>query len=304
MVQVLLLAVLIYWFFRFVRLNGLLFGYVLLYLACGALWWLTACLNLPFVQMCTRQAVVYVMPLVGVLLFQNDLRRLMIYMARGYIAFSKRNSSYQLERNRREFIDEIVKAVCALTHHESWRRYLLSEYKYSAYRDLPEKSTGALIALQSSVEIQRDLDTSSVGAAGLGVPLSCRVEWTLLRTIFYPGTPLHDGGVIIDRGGTIICAGCRFPAADNDPAQIAHTRHNAGIGLSAKVPDAWVIVVSEETGRVSICSQGRIIRQEGPRQMREALCQFYGVGVENEQEQSRSMGFLRRIMRTIYDGAA
>lgn len=298
--QILLLAFLIYWVLRFVRLNGVYFGYFLTYVFASGIYVLAGFLHLPFVVVVMRQVLVYFLPLLGALFFQNDLRRLMVYLARGYITLSRRNTTRQLEQNRRDLVNELVKTVCALTHHESWRRFLLNEYGYTAYRDLPERSTGALIALQASMDIRRELEYSSIGQSGMGAMLSCRVEWLLLRTIFYPGSPLHDGGVIIDRSGTIIGAGCRFPAAEADHEQIAHTRHNAGLGLSIKVPDAYVIVVSEETGRVSVCANGQIVRTDSPQHLRQALCRFYGVAGDDEPQADD--GAVRKLMRVVFDG--
>ena len=81
----------------------------------------------------------------------------------------------------------------------------------------------------------------------------------LITSLFYPRSPLHDGGVIIS-GSRIAAAGCLFPLSQKEPAQKGMgTRHRAAIGI-AEETDAVVVVVSEETGSLSIAYNGRIRR--------------------------------------------
>ncbi len=297
MMQVLLLTIFFYILFRFIRVNVLNFGYSVFYAICLVLYGLCKYFQLGFLIEMMYVVVAFAMPLLGIFLFQNDLRHLMIRLARGYVAYSRNEHAKERNEKRQELVDELVKTVCALTTHDNWRSYLFTKYGLP-YRDLPDRNTGALIALQMTTEIQRELDASAVGVAGIGEELSCKSNWMLLRTIFYTGTPLHDGGVIINRNGMIIRAGCRFPAFEADDAKIAHTRHNAGLGLSAQVPDAWVLVVSEESGRVSICESGEIKRQSSPRELYQNLCKFYGLPSEDASSEGkrsvlqRSMAFV------------
>jgi uncharacterized protein (TIGR00159 family) len=127
----------------------------------------------------------------------------------------------------------------------------LDHLSSSIYR-MSEKKIGALIAIQNDDSLQE--------YAQKAVLLSAQFSTELLETIFSPNTPLHDGAVIItDR--TIIAAGVILPLAE-DTSQVAKsmgTRHRAGLGLS-QTTDALVIVVSEETGKVSIAREGIMTR--------------------------------------------
>lgn len=110
---------------------------------------------------------------------------------------------------------------------------------------------GALVA------IERD-----VGLGGLienGTQLNADLTAELLNTIFWPGSVLHDMGVVI-RGGKIAAAGVQFPLAEGqDLAQELGSRHRAALGLSEDT-DAVIVVVSEETGTISVAENGRLIR--------------------------------------------
>ncbi len=129
----------------------------------------------------------------------------------------------------------------------------------SAYK-LSQKHVGALIVLEN----QDSLDEYSSKAVQLQASLSSE----LLESLFETTTPLHDGGVII-RGMTIISAATIFPLAD-DSSQIARsmgTRHRAGLGIS-QLSDAVVIIVSEESGQVSIAREGIMTRGIKPDRFR------------------------------------
>jgi len=119
-----------------------------------------------------------------------------------------------------------------------------------AVMDLSREKTGALIA------IEREIGTRSVRETG--TRLDAEVSADLLRTIFFPHTKLHDGGVIVS-GNRIAAAGCTFPLTQREiPVRKHGTRHRAAVGMSEET-DALVIVVSEETGAVSFAYKGRLL---------------------------------------------
>ncbi|MDH7571312.1 MAG: diadenylate cyclase, partial [Armatimonadota bacterium] len=100
----------------------------------------------------------------------------------------------------------------------------------------------------------------------------------LLLTIFYPGTPLHDGAVVI-RGREIIAAECVLPLSDNPRISSSlHTRHRAALGLAERT-DAAVLVVSEETGNISLAYDGRLLTALSPEVVRDKL---FGLLQQNE----------------------
>ena len=116
--------------------------------------------------------------------------------------------------------------------------------------ELSKTRTGALIVLERDIEIKDIIAT--------GVQIDSEISPQLIVNIFVPNTPLHDGAIVIS-GGRIKAAACMLPlAGDKDIARELGTRHRAAIGIS-KESDAIAIVVSEETGKVSIAKDGVLI---------------------------------------------
>jgi diadenylate cyclase len=135
-------------------------------------------------------------------------------------------------------------------YHPMDRRTLV-DHLVEASLALAENKVGGLIA------VEREIGTRAVQETG--TPLNAPVVPELLTTIFFPHTPLHDGGVIIS-GDRIAAAGCVFPLSFRpDLLKTLGTRHRAAIGLSEET-DAVVIVVSEETGTISVAYRGRLSR--------------------------------------------
>lgn len=121
----------------------------------------------------------------------------------------------------------------------------------SATLDLAKSSTGALIVLENEVKLTEYINT--------GIMLDSSISSQLLINIFEKNTPLHDGAVII-RGNRIVAATCYLPLSDNRKlSKDMGTRHRAGIGIT-EASDCMVIIVSEETGKISIAKEGRVIR--------------------------------------------
>ena len=119
-----------------------------------------------------------------------------------------------------------------------------------AVYELAQKRTGALIVIERDIQIKDIIAT--------GIPLASEVSPQLLVNIFVPNTPLHDGAVVISNN-RIAAAACMLPlAGDQDIAKELGTRHRAGIGIS-KESDSLAIIVSEETGKVSVAKDGTLI---------------------------------------------
>ena len=116
---------------------------------------------------------------------------------------------------------------------------------------MSRKKIGLLIVIERETPLDNIVDT--------GTKIDSLVSQDLLGTIFYPGTPLHDGAVII-RGKRIVAAGCTLPLTEiADMGTMIHTRHKAALGV-AEESDAAVIVVSEETGTISMALEGKLYR--------------------------------------------
>lgn len=116
---------------------------------------------------------------------------------------------------------------------------------------LSKNKIGALVAMERQVGLR--------GIVELGIHLDAEISKELLNTIFWPGSALHDMGVVI-QGDRIIAAGVQFPLAEGEriPQELG-SRHRAAIGLSQDT-DALVIVVSEETGTISVAERGELTR--------------------------------------------
>ncbi len=128
--------------------------------------------------------------------------------------------------------------------------------------------TGALIVMERETGLDDIILT--------GTPLDCEVSQELLGTIFYEGTPLHDGAVII-RGNRIAAAGCRLPTTESsNVSSHVHMRHRAAIGMSEN-SDAITVVVSEERGTISIAANGKLVRGLSETELRRRLQEGFGI---------------------------
>jgi len=114
--------------------------------------------------------------------------------------------------------------------------------------EMGKDKTGALIVVERQIQLTEFVQT--------GIPIDSLVSKQLIMNIFEHNTPLHDGAVIM-RGNRIVAATCYLPLSNNEMEKHFGTRHRAALGIS-EVSDAFVIVVSEETGRISCCFEGRM----------------------------------------------
>lgn len=167
---------------------------------------------------------------VGVLsiaiIFQPEIRRILEKLGRS--AFEEIHS-VQGDEDREKLVNEIVIAV----------------------NELAQSKTGALIVIEQSTGLGE--------ITGSGTVVDARLSANLLENIFAINTPLHDGATII-RKGRIYVAGCVLPLTSNvNISQKLGTRHRAAMGISES-SDALVIVVSEETGVISLAANGRLTR--------------------------------------------
>lgn len=135
---------------------------------------------------------------------------------------------------------------------------------------LSARQHGALIAIQRQDSLDQYIET--------GVQMRAHVTPELLLQIFYPDTPLHDGAVII-AGGRIVAAACVMPLSasgvlNRSPERQMGLRHRAALGIS-EVSDAVSVVVSEQSGSISISHAGRMIRRIDPERLENILSAFF-----------------------------
>ena len=172
-------------------------------------------------------------------IFQPELRRALERLGRTGSLLLRRQEEEAEERTA----SELVRAV----HRLAGQRH------------------GALIALERETGLQEFVET--------GVQIDAEVKAELLRTIFHPNTALHDKAVIV-RDGRILSAGSMLPTTQNPQYSSLGTRHRAAVGLTEE-SDALVIVVSEETGIISVAYNGRMVRRLDMNRLRSVLLAFF-----------------------------
>lgn len=193
-------------------------------------------------------------------IFQEELRRWMDQLGR-FVPFS---GAGQLSDDQRGgVIGEIADAV----------------------RYMARRRHGALIVLERETGLQEYVES--------GVPLNSVVTSELLQTIFFPNTALHDGAVII-RNDVLLAAACTLPisTARHLPDQQMGLRHRASLGIS-EISDAVTVIVSEETGRISVVVGGRFIRGIDA----ERLTMILGEYIHQRQVRGRLTSWFQQFRR-------
>jgi diadenylate cyclase len=164
----------------------------------------------------------------------------------------------------------------------SSRRLALVEMLADAVVMLSKKRVGALLAIQRDISLKEQLET--------GVELDARFSPELAMSVFFPKSPLHDGGMIIadDR---VAGAACVFPVTEKEMQdRSTGLRHRAAIGLTERT-DAIAIVVSEETGSISISENGNLTRNLTDKQFREKIAElFLNHPTTNESDNVEKLG--------------
>lgn len=166
--------------------------------------------------------------LIIIVLFQHDIRRALARVGRGFFpSVSPQQESQMLE--------EVVRAA----------------------QTLAQKRVGALIVLERETQLDDQIEA--------GTPLDATVSKELLTSLFLPYSPLHDGAVVVQEG-RIASAGCILPLTlREDLPEGVGTRHRAAVGITEET-DAVVVVVSEETGTISVVAAGHMVHGlDGPR---------------------------------------
>ena len=178
-------------------------------------------------------------PVILAVIFQTDLRRALL-------ALGKRSPLTSDLEGDVETVEEILKAL----------------------RDMADKQIGALIVLVRHIPLDHIIN--------VGTQIDAKVTSELLNSIFLPYSPIHDGAVIIENG-KLTKAGCLLPLSQNpDIAKSFGTRHRAALGLS-ELSDSYVLVVSEETGKISLVHDAKISYDIEYGELRRTLKKALGV---------------------------
>jgi diadenylate cyclase len=181
-----------------------------------------------------RNMLVY-LAFAAIVIFQSDIRRALAHF--GQAPFFR-------YLNRQEAADETIEEIVV------------------AATMLAAQRTGAIVAIEREIGMRNYIES--------GIPLDATLTYDLLVTIFHPGSPLHDGAVILQEN-RVAAAACFLPLTVNPRvSRELGTRHRAAIGLTEE-NDAVAVVVSEETGQISLALDGRIERNLTPDALRQRM---------------------------------
>jgi len=190
-----------------------------------------------------------------VILFQPELRRGLAQIGRGRLDLLVSKNTYA-----QDTVDSIIKAILSMS----------------------KKRTGALIVFERKTGLKDVLES--------GTKIGASISSELLETLFFKDSPLHDGAVII-REAVVEAAGCFLPLSDNKQiGQELGTRHRAALGIS-EVSDSITIIISEETGVISMAQDGKLIRYLDTKALRDLLEDLYMI---NQGTKSRGLKILRK----------
>ena len=257
---------LFYWFFKAVkgsRAWQLIKGIALLLVAT----WISGFLNFRILN-AILTAIMNIGLIAVIIIFQPELRRALEQL--GTNKFTKFfGIDSDLATKTKEDIYKVVIAVY----------------------ELAKNKTGALIVMERDIQIKDIIST--------GIPMNAEVSPQLLVNIFVPNTPLHDGAVVISNN-KIAAAACMLPlAGDQDIAKELGTRHRAGIGIS-KESDSLAIIVSEETGKVSVAKDGTLIADVREDVLKKILISNIVTKRLNEAKAKKDKKSLKEMVKKIY----
>lgn len=241
--EISVLGFILYRAYRFIagtHAEQLLKGILMLFVALG----LSKLFNLQIIGK-VLEIVVNIVIFSLVVIFQPELRRLLGYLGqKGFL--SKHIATLDSEPEAQKVVDEIVDAV----------------------KHMSKARTGALMVFYNNQEVNNVIE--------VGTKLNSEISTELILTIFHPNTPLHDGAVVI-RQNRILASGVLLPLTEDPKLSWQYgTRHRAAIGMS-EVSDAACIVVSEETGNISIAQGGKLTGIQSLEELRTELEFIYGI---------------------------
>lgn len=233
LLDIFLVALLIYFLYKLLKGTiafNIFMGIIFIYF----LWWLVKFLKMEMLSSILGQFIgVGVIALL--IVFQQEIRKFLLLIGQQNII----TSTHLSIRNLLPWNWRFGRAV-ALNYEELMK----------ACKELSQTNTGALIVLAKASELK--------GFTSTGTVLNADISSRLLISIFYKNSPLHDGAVIIAKN-RISAASCILPVSDNPniPSRLG-LRHRAGIGMSEQ-SDALVIIISEQTGKIALASNGQFI---------------------------------------------
>ncbi len=246
LVDILLVAVLLYQVYLMIRGTvavNIFYGVFILYLS----WLLVKALNMQLLGSILGQFIGLGL-IVLLIVFQQEIRRFLLVLGTRYF------------RSNRMTLDQLF----------SFSSRKESDWDFdplvSAIDKMSKSKTGSLIAIAKKSELRAFAET--------GVLLDSRIHSSIIEAIFQKESPLHDGAMILAKN-RISAAGCVLPVTENPslPAELG-LRHRAAIGMSEH-SDSFVVVVSEETGRIAYANQGQLVQKVKSEELKKILIALF-----------------------------
>jgi diadenylate cyclase len=241
-IDIVLVAIVLFQIYRLIRGTAafsIFLGIFLIYL----FWVLARALNMELISALLGQ-IIGVGMIALIIVFQQEVRRFLLVIGNKYISGSRSSlgrffSSAKGEQASTKEAEEIVRACEAMSLHH----------------------TGALIVISRKSSLE--------AYSGGGELIKAIISAELLETIFFKNSPLHDGAVLIE-SGQILAARCPLPSTDRNLPPRFGMRHRAAVGMSENT-DALIIVVSEETAKISVVESGEMRENITPNELRNIL---------------------------------
>ena len=251
-IDIILVAAIMYWIYRMTKGTNapyILSGIIAVYL----LWVVVKTLNMELLSTILGQ-LISVGAIALIIVFQPELRRFLQVIG--------------MRQKQFNFITRIFSSA-----DDSVQTNVVPIV--TACREMSETKTGALIVICQ----ESDLRLIAEG----GIALDARISTSLLKNIFFKNAPLHDGAVLIE-GDRIVAAKCILPVTQSEVPKSYGTRHRAAIGIS-EISDAIIIVVSEETGEISIAQGGELRKNLDPVRLQQTLQRYLTLNSRKRSKQ-------------------
>ncbi|MBQ8544700.1 MAG: diadenylate cyclase CdaA [Alistipes sp.] len=252
-IDIFLVAAIVYGLYRMTRGTNapyILTGILLIYV----LWVVVKALNMELLQTILGQ-VINVGVIAIIILFQPELRHFLQMIGRRQGGFSFLSKIFNVKDGNEPTLQPIITA-CA---------------------EMSATKTGALIVLAQRSDLSDIIDG--------GITVDARLSVALLENIFFKNAPLHDGAAIV-QNDRVVAAKCILPVTQSPVPKSYGTRHRAAIGIT-ETSDAIVVVVSEETGGISVAFGGKIERNIAPRNLMEAISKHFIINRESKRRRNK-----------------
>ncbi|MEG0789039.1 MAG: diadenylate cyclase CdaA [Alistipes sp.] len=251
-VDIVLVAITMYWIYRATKGTNapyIITGIIVIYL----LWVVVRTLNMELLSTILGQ-IISVGAIALIIVFQPEIRRFlqMIGMRQKRFNFITRIFSAG-EDPLATNVTPVVTACC----------------------EMSESKTGALIVIGQQSDLRLIIDG--------GIAIDAKISTSLLRNLFFKNSPLHDGAVVIE-GDRIVAAKCILPVTQSDVPKAYGTRHRAALGMS-EISDAIIVVVSEETGAISIAQGGELHREIDPIRLQQTLQRYLTINTRKRSSE-------------------